>query len=80
MPSRSAFVLETKDSMVLFDTKSSSPETQGRSVGSGKTAGKVFKNGQERPWDTALHEPDLRILVLDWVQKNIFYAQSEARI
>ena len=52
--------------------KSSSAETQGRSVGSGKTAAKVFKNGQERPWDTALNEPDLRILVLDWVQKNIF--------
>ena len=52
--------------------KSSSAETQGRSVGSGKTAAKVFKNGQERPWDTALNEPDPRILVLDWVQKNIF--------
>ena len=52
--------------------KSSSAETQGRSVGWGKTAAKVFKNGQERPWDTALNEPDPRILVLDWVQKNIF--------
>ena len=52
--------------------KSSSAETQGRSVESGKTAAKVFKNGQERPWDTALNEPDPRILVLEWVQKNIF--------
>ena len=45
--------------------KSSSAETV-RSVGSGETAAKVFKNGQERPWDTALNEPDPRILVLDW--------------
>ena len=37
-----------------------------------KNGGEVFKNGQERPWDTALNEPDPRILVLDWVQKNIF--------
>ena len=49
--------------------KSSSAETQGRSVGSGKTAAKVFNNGRE-PWDTALNEPDPRILVLDWVQKK----------
>ena len=52
--------------------KSSSAETQGRSVGSGKTAAKVFKNGRE-PWDTALNEPDPRILVLDWVQKKFWY-------
>ena len=32
-------------------------ETQGRSVASGKTAGKVFKNGRESPWDVTLKVP-----------------------
>ena len=31
-----------------------SSETQGRWVGSEKTAAKVFKNGQESPWDAIL--------------------------
>ena len=35
----------------------SSLETQGRSVGSGITAVKVFKNGGESPWDATLNKP-----------------------
>ena len=49
-------------------------ETQGRSVESGKTAAKVFKNGRECRWDTTLDEPVSRlfgIIVCDLVQKTI---------
>ena len=59
-------------SIILFEEYSS--ETQGRSAGSGKTEAKVFKNGQESPWDATLNEPVpqlIRILVCDWAQKII---------
>ena len=49
-------------------------ETQGRSVGSGKTEAKVFKNGHKSPRDATLNEPVprlIRILVCDWAQKMI---------
>ena len=45
-----------------------SSETQGRSVGSEKTAAKVLKTGRERPWNATLNEAVLqliRILVFD---------------
>ena len=32
------------------------------SVGSGKTAAKVFKSGGESPWDTILNEPVPRLI------------------
>ena len=49
-----------------------SSESQGQSVGSGKAVAKVFKNGQETPWDASLNEPDLalsQIHLSDWAQK-----------
>ena len=45
-----------------------SSETQGRSVGSEKTAAKVLKTGRERPWNATLNKAVLqliRILVFD---------------
>ena len=43
-----------------------SSETQGRSVGSGKTAAKVLKTGRERPWNAALNEAVLQLIrILD---------------
>ena len=59
-------------SIIMFEEYSS--ETQGRSVGSGKTEAKVFKNGWKSPWDATLNEPVprlIRILVCDWAQKII---------
>ena len=59
-------------SIIMFEEYSS--ETQGRSVGSGKTEAKVFKNGRKSPWDAILNEPVprlIRILVCDWAQKII---------
>ena len=50
-----------------------SSETPGRSVGSGKTAAKVFKTGRERPWNATLNETVLqliRILVSDYFVPN----------
>ena len=58
--------------IIMFEEYSS--ETQGRSVGSGKREAKVFKKGQESPWDANLNEPVpqlIRILVCDWAQKII---------
>ena len=49
-------------------------ETQGRSVGSGKTAVKVFKNGRESVWDATLKEPVprlIRTLVLLGLHQNV---------
>ena len=46
-----------------------SSETQGRSVGSGKTASKVFKKAGESPWDATLNDPVpqlIRMLVPFW--------------
>ena len=37
-----------------------------------KNGGESFQERAGEAWDTALNEPDPRILVLDWVQKNIF--------
>ena len=55
-----------------------SSESQGRSVGSGKTAAKVFtENGQESSWDATLNEqvPRLiRMLFCDWAHKIILCA------
>ena len=59
-------------SIIMFEEYSS--ETQGRSVGSGITEAKVFKNGRTSPCDATLNEPVprlIRILVCDWAQKII---------
>ena len=59
-------------SIIMFEEYFS--ETQGRSVGSGKTEAKVFKNGRKSPRDATLNEPVprlIRILVCDWAQKII---------
>ena len=48
-------------------------ETNGQSIRSGKTAAKVFKNGQDRPWDATLKEPVpqlSRLLVSDWPNRG----------
>ena len=37
-------------------------ETQRRSVATGKTAVKVFKNVRESPWDAILNEPVPRLI------------------
>ena len=39
-----------------------SSETQGRSVGSGKTAAKVLKTGRGRPWNATLNEAVLQLI------------------
>ena len=51
-----------------------SSETQGRSVGSGKTAAKVFNNGQERHWDATQRSSSMTYLnAFLWLgAKNIF--------
>lgn len=48
----------------LFHLYSYLNETQGRSVASGKTAGKVLKNGRESPWDVTLNEPVVRLILM----------------
>lgn len=48
-------------------------QTNGQSIRSGKTAAKVFKNGQDRPWDATLKEPVpqlSRLLVSDWPNRG----------
>ena len=42
--------------MIIITLVQASLETQRRSVESGKTAAKVFKNGRERRWDATLDD------------------------
>ena len=64
---------QKQNSRPLFlSTTTTSSETQDRSVGSGKTAAKIFKNERKSLWDAILKErvPRLiRMLVSDWAQK-----------
>ena len=40
---------------MIISLVEASSEIQGLSVESGKTAAKVFKNGQESPWDATVN-------------------------
>ena len=60
--------------IIVITLVQASLETQGRSVETGKTASKVFKNGREFRWDATLDEPVsrlIRIVVCDLAQKII---------
>ena len=60
--------------IIVITLVQASLETQGRSVESGKTASKVFKNGRDYRWDATLDEPVSRligIIVCDLAQKII---------
>ena len=60
--------------IIVITLVQASLETQGRSVETGKTASKVFKNGRECRWDATLDEPVsrlIRIVVCDLAQKII---------
>ena len=52
---------------------------QGRSVGSGKTAVKVFDNGRESPWNATPNEP-VPVRVIRMLVYDITCAQSEANM
>ena len=54
-------------------------ETQERSVGWGKTVVKVFKKGEESPWDATLNEPVprlIRMLILFALKSNVILRQG----
>ena len=59
-------------SLINLPNSSSSSETQGRLVRSGKMATKVSMNRWRSPWDTTVNKPVpwlIQILVCDWAQK-----------
>ena len=59
-------------SLINLPNSSSSSETQGRLVGSGKMATKVSMNRWRSPWDTTVNKPVpwlIQMLVCDWAQK-----------